>query len=65
MTPGEEVRALRELLGENTAAFGRRWQKSGRTVENWEQGRRFPDAYLLNEMRRLAARTRTRKKKTA
>ncbi len=57
MTVAEEVRTLRVTLGENTATFGARWRKSGRTVESWEQGLREPDAFVLEAMRKLAART--------
>lgn len=62
MTIAEEVRALRRALDENTAAFGQRWSRSGRTIEAWEQGRAAPDAFVLAQIRKLAART---KKKTA
>lgn len=50
------IRALRADLQEDTEAFGRRWQKSKRTVENWEQGRRVPDAFVLERMRQQARR---------
>jgi DNA-binding transcriptional regulator YiaG len=62
MTIAEEVRALRRTLAENTATFGARWRRSGRTIEEWEQGRSAPDAFVLEGMRKLAAR---RKKSTA
>jgi DNA-binding transcriptional regulator YiaG len=66
MTIAEEVRALRTALGENTATFGARWRRSGRTVETWEQGSRQPDALALDGIRALAARTKkTAKKKRA
>jgi DNA-binding transcriptional regulator YiaG len=58
VTTAEEVRALRSALGENTADFGARWQRSGRTVEKWEQGLRQPDAFVLDAIRKLAARTK-------
>jgi DNA-binding transcriptional regulator YiaG len=61
MTTAEEVRALRAALHENTATFGARWLKSGRTIEAWEQGRSVPDAFVLEGIRKLAAR---RKKST-
>lgn len=57
MTIAEEVRALRSLLGQNTAEFAKRWQRSGRTIEAWEQGRSVPDAFVLAQMRKLAVRT--------
>jgi DNA-binding transcriptional regulator YiaG len=62
MTIAEEVRALRALLEEDTATFAARWHRSGRTVEDWEQGRRRPDPLALEGMRELAAR---RKKSAA
>jgi len=60
MTIAEEVKALRTALGEDTVTFGARWQRSGRTVEGWEQGLRVPDALALREMRRTAARVKKR-----
>jgi DNA-binding transcriptional regulator YiaG len=56
MAIADEVRALRAALEENTATFGARWHKSGRTVENWEQGRAEPDPFVLEAIRSLAAR---------
>ena len=61
MTIVEEVRALRALLGENAKTFGARWHRSGRTVEGWEQGRTEPDAFVLDAIRKLAARRGTTK----
>jgi DNA-binding transcriptional regulator YiaG len=63
MTIAEEIRALRAALDEDTARFGQRWHKSGRTIENWEQGRRLPDPFVLDAMRALAARTKKPKRK--
>ena len=63
MAIAEEVRALRAALREDTETFGRRWQKSGRTVEGWEQGHRAPDALVRGLMRRLAAKRPRRKQK--
>jgi len=60
MTLAEEVRALRAALGEDTATFGARFRKSGRSIEDWEQGRRAPDAFVVDAMRALAAKTKTR-----
>lgn len=64
MTIAEEVRALRAALQENTATFGQRWRKSGRTIEGWEQGLRQPDAFVLEAMRQLAARMNGKRKKS-
>lgn len=58
MAIADEVRTLRAALGENTATFGARWHRSGRTVETWEQGVRRPDPLVLEGMRTLAARTK-------
>jgi DNA-binding transcriptional regulator YiaG len=62
MAIADEVRALRAALEENTTTFGARWHKSGRTVENWEQGRGKPDPFVLEAMRALAARRGVKKK---
>jgi DNA-binding transcriptional regulator YiaG len=61
MTIAEEVRALRAALGEDTATFAARWRRSKRTVEDWEQGRRRPDAFALDGIRQLADRTKKKK----
>ena len=58
MTIAEEVRALRAALGEDTSTFAARWHRSGRTVEDWEQGRRQPDPLAVEGMRALAAKTK-------
>jgi len=41
------IRALRRRLDEDVATFGARFARSGRTVEDWEQGRRKPDALAI------------------
>jgi DNA-binding transcriptional regulator YiaG len=64
MTMADEVRALRAALREDTATFGARWHRSGRTVEDWEQGRRQPDPLAVDGIRALAARTKTKVKRT-
>ena len=58
MTIAQEVRAIRAALQEDTATFGARWHRSGRTIEDWEQGRRKPEPLALDGMRALAARTK-------
>ena len=58
MSIADLIRTCRAALGENTATFGARWRRSGRTVETWEQGTRQPDAFVLEEIRALAARTK-------
>jgi transcriptional regulator with XRE-family HTH domain len=57
VTIADEVRALRTALDETTARFAKRWHRSGRTIEDWEQGRSEPDGFVLDAMRKLAART--------
>jgi transcriptional regulator with XRE-family HTH domain len=42
-----EIKALRHALGETTQQFGARFARSGRSVEDWEQGRRRPDPFIL------------------
>lgn len=37
------IRALRKELKEDQDTFGRRFDCSGRTIDNWEQGHRRPD----------------------
>ena len=55
----QQVRRVRRALGESTAEFGARFARSGRTVEDWEQGRRQPDKLvrkLLDRLERQLAR---------
>jgi len=59
MTIADEVRALRTALKEDTATFAARWRRSGRTIEDWEQGRRAPDAFVLESIRELARRKKS------
>lgn len=54
MTVREEIRALRAALGETTTTFAARWRRSRRTIEDWEQGRVQPDAFVLDAIRALA-----------
>jgi hypothetical protein len=61
MTTAEEVRAIRTALGEDTATFGQRWHRSGRTVEDWEQGRRQPDPLVLDGLQEMRAYLKTSK----
>jgi transcriptional regulator with XRE-family HTH domain len=51
-----EIKALRHALGETTQQFGARFARSGRSVEDWEQGRRRPDPFILAAMNRLRRR---------
>lgn len=47
MTTPDTIRTLRQSLGLNTRDFGELVGKSGRTVEDWEQGRRVPDLTVM------------------
>jgi DNA-binding transcriptional regulator YiaG len=59
MTPGD-IRALRAALGESVATFGARFARGGRAVEEWEQGRRTPDALVIRALDKLADQVRRR-----
>ena len=59
----DRIQALRQSLNEDTATFGARFARSGRTVEDWEQGRRNPDALVLRELDRLAPPKKARGKR--
>jgi DNA-binding transcriptional regulator YiaG len=50
----ETIQTLRKRLGESTIEFGARFSRSGRSIEDWEQGRRSPDALCSSLIRRLA-----------
>jgi DNA-binding transcriptional regulator YiaG len=58
------IRAIRAALGEDTATFGRRFCRSGRTVEDWEQGRRVPDPLCRRDLIVLAASLAVSENKT-
>lgn len=60
MTP-QQIKDLRADLGETTATFGARYGVSGRTVEDWEQGRHRPSRLA----QKLMAQTQTRKRAQA
>ncbi len=48
------VQRLRHRLDENVLAFGARFARSGRSVEDWEQGRRQPDRAVRQLLQQLA-----------
>lgn len=50
----EQIKRLRESLGETQKVFAERFERSVRSVENWEQGVCRPDALVLRELCRLA-----------
>jgi DNA-binding transcriptional regulator YiaG len=56
MWTNDRIKALRAATGETAEVFGARFGRSGRTVEDWEQGRRRPDVMVLLAMQRLAPR---------
>lgn len=60
----DDIRALRRAFGENTTTFGARFARSGRAVEDWEQGRRAPDALVVRALEALQARIARRRKVT-
>lgn len=60
LTPAQ-IKGLRKALGETTAIFGARFARGARAVEDWEQGRRVPDALVQHLM---AALLPTRQKST-
>jgi DNA-binding transcriptional regulator YiaG len=51
----QRIRALRARLGETTAAFGARFHRSRRTVEDWEQGRKMPDPLVVALIEQLCS----------
>lgn len=53
---GAKIKALRGQLGETTDQFGGRFHRSGRTVEDWEQGRRNPDPVVISLLNKLENR---------
>jgi DNA-binding transcriptional regulator YiaG len=62
MTP-ERIREIRSLAGENTDEFGQRFSRSGRTVEDWEQGRRNPDPLAIEALAKLEVAMQKKAKK--
>jgi len=62
MTVAELVQGLRKRLGESTKDFAARWHCSPRTVEDWEQGRSEPSAFVVEAMRALAKTLKGKKK---
>jgi DNA-binding transcriptional regulator YiaG len=58
------IRALRKTLDEDVDTFGARVARSGRTVEDWEFGRRQPDALVMQHLKLLEKRL-TRKHKSS
>ena len=48
------VQALRHACGDTTEQFAARFARSRRSIEDWEQGRRNPDALCQRVMDSLA-----------
>src|SRR5678815_1905910 len=46
----KRIKAIRQRLGESTQTFAQRFARSRRTVEDWEQGRRRPDKFVLQAL---------------
>jgi DNA-binding transcriptional regulator YiaG len=59
----ERIQTLRHALDEDTATFGARFARSGRTVEDWEQGRRNPDGLVQRELDRLEQSLKGKKRR--
>ena len=59
------IRSLRRMTGENAATFGRRFGRSARTIEDWEQGRHRPDALACKALTARARRVLTARAKLA
>lgn len=58
MTTAETIKNARKALGLSTAQFGDAVGMSGRSVEDWEQGRRRPSGAVLKMVSVLLARAR-------
>jgi DNA-binding transcriptional regulator YiaG len=46
----DQIRLLREKMKLSVDDFGAKFERSGRTVEDWEQGRRKPDRLVVAMM---------------
>lgn len=49
----DEIRAIRKSVGVNCKKFGKLIGVSGRTVENYEQGRRKPNKAVVMNIKRI------------
>lgn len=62
----DRIKALRrDILKESLDQFANRFARSGRTVEDWEQGRRNPDKLAVQIMLQLEAGAKKKPKKRA
>ena len=48
--------AIRDRLDENTVKFGKRFCRTGRAIEDWEQDRRNPDPLAIKLIEQLERR---------
>ena len=53
MNISEKIKHIRKKKKLNTSQFGELIMKSGRTIENYEQGRREPDALAVREIEKI------------
>lgn len=54
MVIGERIREIRINLGETMEQFGKRFNTSKGTVNNWEKGRNFPNRENLKKIADLS-----------
>jgi len=57
----KQIRTLRADLDESVDQFAERFGCSPRAVEDWEQGRRVPHAFIRRAMERLATTLKGKK----
>ena len=48
-----ELKEMRKLLGLSQSAFGKRYNISVRTIQDWESGRRKAPIYVLELLERV------------
>ncbi|HEM3198266.1 TPA: helix-turn-helix transcriptional regulator [Streptococcus suis 14A] len=54
MELGERIRAIRVTMGETMEQFGKRFNTSKGTVNNWEKGRNAPNKANLKKIAELS-----------
>lgn len=47
------IKEIRSLTGLSQAAFAQKYDIPKRSIENWEEGRREPPAYVLKLLERV------------
>ena len=60
---GKQIQRLRHSLGENTEQFGKRFNVSRRTVEDWEQERTRPNKWIQPMIAELHKSQQTNERK--